>query len=102
MENGYLKFIHPKKDRLYITVEEKAGQIGSIILTDNVRMRSQIAIVRAIGEEVKEFKVGDKVLISFGAGIHIQLPETYSVEPFHRIITEMEILSLIGDEYGKN
>ena len=97
-----LSFIKPIKDKLYILVEEKAAQIGSLILPEQARMRSQIAIVQAIGEKVKGFEVGDRILISFGAGIHIQLPETYSVEPFHRIICDHEILAKIGDEYGKN
>jgi len=93
-----LDFILPIKDKLYITVEEKAGQIGSIILPEQARMRSQIGIVQAMGEEVKGFKVGDRILISYGAGIHIQLPETYNREPYHRIIVEYEILAKIKKE----
>lgn len=90
-----LKFIVPIRDKIYITIEEKAGKIGLVELPGDARMRSQIGIIQAFGEEVKGFKVGDKILISFGAGIHIQLPETYSNEPFHRIIVEHEILSKI-------
>ena len=90
-----LKFIQPIKDKIYVTIEEKVEEIGSIIIPQDAHMRSQIGIVQAKGEEVDGFEVGDKILISFGAGIHIQLPETYSFEPFHRIITEYEILSKI-------
>lgn len=90
-----LKFIQPIKDKIYITIEEKAEEIGSIIIPQDAKMRSQIGVIQAKGEEVNGFEIGDKVLISFGAGIHIQLPETYSFEPFHRIIVEHEILSKV-------
>lgn len=90
-----LSFIRPIKDKIYITIEEKAGKIGLVELPGDARMRSQIGMIQAIGEEVTGFEVGDKILISFGAGIHIQLPETYSNEPFHRIIVEHEILSKV-------
>jgi len=87
-----LDFIEAIWDRLYVIMEEKAGKIGKIELPESTRMRNQIGVVHSIGEQVKGIKVGDRVLLSYGAGRHIQLPETYSVEPFHRIICDHEIL----------
>ena len=90
-----LDFIKPFGDKLYVTIEEKATKIGLIELSENARMRSQIAIVQALGEEVKGFNVGDRILVTFHAGIDIQLPETYSKELYHRIINDHEILAKI-------
>ena len=93
-----LGFIEPYGDKIYITIEDKATKIGLVEIPMDAHMRSQIGIVRAMGKDVEEegiFKVGDRVLINFGAGKHIQLPETYSFEPFHRIICDHEILSKV-------
>jgi len=93
-----LGFLIPVADKLYVTIEDKATQIGRIILTQDAHMRSQIGIVQAIGEDVKGFEIGDRILISYGAGIHIQLPETYSFEDHHRIIRDIEILAKLKKE----
>jgi len=93
-----LSFITPVRNNLYVTVEDKADKISTIILPENARMRSQVAIVRAVGPEIKDYKIGDKILITFHAGIHLQLPDTYSVEDKHRIISDHEILAKVQYE----
>lgn len=93
-----LDFLLGWQDRIYITVEEKAEKIGQIEMPGNARMRSQIGVVQVFGDEVKGLKVGDKILISFDAGIHIQLPETYSFEPHHRVIRDSEIIMRVKNE----
>ena len=90
-----LDFIQPILDKIYITVEDKAEKIGLVEIPGDARMRTQIATVQAVGKDVEELKKGDKILIPFDAGLHIQLPETYSFEPFHRIIRDHEIWSKV-------
>lgn len=95
-----LKGIKPLGMNVYIYVFERATQIGRIQVA-NVAQRTEEAVVIAIGKEVKELEVGDKILISYSEGTHIQLPETYSREPRHRIIIEHNILTKVEDENEK-
>lgn len=90
-----LKNIRPLGSNLYIYVLPRAEKIG-LIVTANAAQRTEEAIVIAKGEEVEELEVGDKILISYSEGTHIQLPETYSREPRHRIIIEHNILCAVN------
>jgi co-chaperonin GroES (HSP10) len=87
-----LKGIEPLGSNVYIYVLPRATSIGVIQLASQTAQRTEEAIVIAVGKEVEELGEGDKVLISYSAGTHIQLPETYSKEPRHRIIIEHNIL----------
>ena len=90
-----LKGIEPLGNSVYIYVLERATSIGVIQLASQTAQRTEEAIVIAIGKGVEELEIGDKILISYSAGTHIQLPETYSNEPRHRIIAEFNILTKV-------
>ena len=49
------------KDYLQIKVERQEKTSGGLFLTDNKNIK-EIAEVLAVGESVKEIKVGDKVI----------------------------------------
>lgn len=89
-----LKLI-PVGDKLYIVVDPMREKQGLIALPDKHSERTRTATVISAGAEVKDLKAGDKVLISWYGGIHIQLPQFAGAEDLHRIIREGEILSKI-------
>ena len=93
-----LKGIRPLGNNLYIYVLERATKIGLIEVAVQTAQRTEEAIVIAKGKGVEELEVGDKILISYSEGTHIQLPETYSKEPRHRVIIEHNILCAVGGE----
>lgn len=92
-----LENIRPLGSNLYIYVLPRATKIG-LIEVAGVAQRTEEAIVIAKGKGVEELEVGDKILISFSEGTHIQLPETYSKEPRHRIIIEHNILAGVNQD----
>jgi len=85
--------IVPFADKLYIKVLERTSKIKNVFVPEDHKMRTEKAEVVSVGEDVKHFKPGDKILVMFYSGIHIQTPETYSHEPTHRLIVEHEILA---------
>ncbi len=79
-------------------VEER--KIGSIIIADNHSERSRLATVLKTGKDVRNYAVGDKVLISWYTGIHLHiLGEKIAGidvdEDRHRILREDEILAKV-------
>ena len=89
-----LEGLRPLGNNVYIYVLEHAEKIGSII-TSHAAQRTEEAYVIAVGKGVEYLEVGDRILISYSEGTHIQLPETYSNEPRHRIIVEHNILTAV-------
>lgn len=89
--------LYPWGDRLYIILDEPKESVGSIILPERHSERSRVATVSAVGEGVKHFNVGDKVLISYYTGIFIHIPDfAYrGKEDLHRIVREDEILAKV-------
>jgi len=84
----------PLGDRVYLkldAVEEK--KIGSIFMPDKHSEPVRIGTVLAIGPDVKTFSVGDRVLVSYMAGLVINpaidgfMPE----DDTHRVMCEGEI-----------
>jgi len=91
------ELIRPVGQNLYIIMEERAGKMGTIEMPSSYQQRSEIAVVKAIGDEVEKIAVGDRVLISYSSGTHVQLPETYTESSKHRIIIEHEILARLEE-----
>lgn len=89
--------IIPYGDKIYIRVLERATKIRNVFVPQDHKMRTEKAEVVSVGENVKYFKPGDKILVMFYSGVHIQTPETYSQEPTHRLIVEHEILARFED-----
>jgi chaperonin GroES len=55
--------LHPLADRIVARQVEAASKTASgILLPDSAKEKPQLAEVTAVGKEVKEVKVGDKVL----------------------------------------
>ena len=98
IKDKVLKGIRPLGSNLYIYVLERAKNIGIIALPTQTAQRTEEAIVIAKGKGVEELEVGDKILISYSEGTHIQLPETYSKEPRHRVIIEHNILCAVKQD----
>ncbi len=92
-----LKNIRPLGSNLYIYVLDRASKIG-LVEVAGVAQRTEEAIVIAKGKGVEELEVGDKILISFSEGTHIQLPATYSQEPHHRVIIEHNVLAGVDED----
>jgi co-chaperonin GroES (HSP10) len=101
------------KDRIFVILEpmvttkevtNKFGEkIGEIELPENHHERSRIGVIQQVGDEVKDFKPGDKVLLSVYAGTRIHLigrkiDGKEIDEDCFRIIREEEILCLFEDD----
>jgi co-chaperonin GroES (HSP10) len=72
-------------------------KIGSIILAEKHSERSRTATVVAVGNDVTEYRAGDRVLLSWYTGVHLHLigEELFGVpvdEDRHRIVRDEEIL----------
>lgn len=84
--------------RLYAVlnpVEEK--QVGSIIVPGMHSELTRIGVIHEVGDQVENFAVGDKILISYHSGVVIA-PVEDGFSPsneIHRILTTDEILAKI-------
>jgi len=58
--------ILPKGFRVYIVLDRvEEGKVGGVYLPDKHSEQSRIGVVKAVGEDVEDYKVGDKVLIQY-------------------------------------
>lgn len=87
--------ITPLGDRLYVVMDDFTQKIGSLIVPETHSERSRIGTVASVGDDVRNLKPGDRILISFYTGIKLHLPEFYSHEDLHRIVREGEVLAKI-------
>jgi len=92
-----LKDMEPLGDNLYIYVLPRVKKMGSIELPEAYKQHTEMAIVITIGKDVKELKPGDRILISYHMGVHLQIGDTYTESSLHRIIVEHNVLSKIGE-----
>ena len=84
----------PLGDRVYVrldAVEEK--KVRGIVLPDKHSEPVRVGTVLAVGPDVKMFQIGDRVLVSYMAGLSINaaidgfMPE----DDTHRVMCEGEI-----------
>ena len=99
---SFLSYIHPVGDCLYLEMDERKEEMrGKIIMPETRHQRCELGTVQAIGEEVNlegtNYEAGERVMVAYYAGIHIQLPETIGQESLHRIVRKHEILAKIGE-----
>jgi len=93
-----LDFIKPFGDHIYLFMDGRSG-ISNVIITQNYQQITETATIIALGKKAKKnFKVGDKVMISYNSGIHIQIKESYSTSKHHRILREHQILTKINQK----
>lgn len=100
-----LDFIEAHGDHIYLFMDVR-GDVSSVLITPDRQQITESATIISRGEDVtKDLQVGDKVLISYSTGIHIQIKESYTTSKYHRIIRDHEILTKINqdkrDAFGK-
>jgi co-chaperonin GroES (HSP10) len=86
--------LHPMGDRVYLILEPvEARRIGSIYIPDKHHEPIRVGKIEEVGPDVKLFKAGDMVLVSYHAGLIINpLMDGFSPEDdTHRVMTEGEI-----------
>ena len=55
--------LHPLADRIVAKpVEAESKSLSGILLPDQAKEKTQVASVLAVGKDVKEVKVGDKIV----------------------------------------
>jgi co-chaperonin GroES (HSP10) len=75
-------------------------KVGSLIISDKRAERSRVATILAVGGDVKNYQVGDRVLLSWYTGVHLHVfgdtlfGETVD-EDRHRLVNEDELLGKI-------
>lgn len=99
--------IIPVGDRIYIQllereegkkiVDETTGREFTLHYGQGHSEKTRVAEVKAIGEDVKKFKVGDLVLVSFYTGAWLHLVKHDMTDERNRICTESEIIAKIKD-----
>ena len=90
--------IYPQGNRVYILLEKvEAKMVGSILLPDKHSEKTRIGVVKAKGKDVDDYKVGDKVLVQYYAGVVIDLFDEGMDDDTHRIVNASNILAIIGD-----
>jgi len=97
-ERKPLSFIEPLGDTIYVFMDEREQKSSIILTPQDAQQISEVGTVVKKGDEVNEVEVGDRIIISYYTGTHLQLPECYSESKYHRIIREHEILCRISKE----
>jgi co-chaperonin GroES (HSP10) len=93
--------IRPRNDNIYIKFDKPIEQAKKIFLPDDHRERTRLGTVIAVGDEVKYFKEGDRVIASYFAGVPLELPQ-YDLDPvIDRIVTQSELIAFIDEAEGE-
>lgn len=92
--------ITPKGTRLLIyvdPVEEKTSK-GGVWMPEHHSEITRTGTVLAIGRDVKDYRVGDRIIVMYLAGTDLHLPAAGILKDTYRIIVESNILCLLEDE----
>ncbi len=93
--------IQPMGRRIYLLLDPVAEKkVGELYVPDTHSELTRTAIVVAIGDQVKNYGVGDMVMVAYTAGRTIS-PVTEDFTPandIHRIVSEEEILCKLLDD----
>jgi len=104
--------ILPKGYRVYVVLDrveegQSSGGVylpgkhseasGGVYLPGKHSEESRIGTIKAIGEDVEDYKVGDRVLVQFYAGIAIHLVKEDILDDTHRIFNASNILSVVEE-----
>ena len=83
----------PLGDRVLVEKEEAQEKTASgIILVDSAKEQPQTAIVKAIGDDVENIAVGDKVVMAKYSGTDIKLDDKE-----YQILEVNDILGILKD-----
>lgn len=94
-----LDFFIPKNDSVYLYMDLREQKSSIIVTPESTRSISETGIIMAKGPKVSdEWKIGDRVMIHYFTGTHMQLKEVYAVSEFHRVVREHELLGKIDQE----
>ena len=94
-----LTFIEPKGDCLYVYMDLRPPKSTIIETPEDSQQITEVGTVIAVGPKVEEnYKPGDKIVIHYYTGVHLQLPECYSASKYHRILRDHEILFKVNQE----
>ena len=70
------KGFHPLGDRVFVTyTEEMDRTAGGIYVPDSAKEKPQRGIVRGIGKDVKNLKVGDQILFDKYSGSKLRIDD---------------------------
>jgi len=101
MSDLILDKIKPLPGRFYVKVDDRTKTMRKIIIPDEFSQFSETGTIIKLtpDKETEEMglKEGQKILFTFYAGIHIQLPENYSESHLHRILAPNEVLAIIEE-----
>lgn len=92
--------IKPREERLYVVLDPvKERTFKGIVVPGVHREKTRTATVKEIGPEVKDMKVGDRILLHFMAGIWLDLYEEDMPQSndTHRIVTASEVIAIIEE-----
>jgi chaperonin GroES len=83
--------VRPLKDRLFVRYsEEEEKTPGGLYIPDSAKEKPQKGIVQAVGSEVKDIKVNDRILFDKYSGSKITIDD---VE--YLIIKEEDVLGIL-------
>jgi chaperonin GroES len=82
----------PLKDRVFVSyTEELEKTAGGLYIPDSAKEKPQSGKVEAVGDEVKQLKVGDKILFDRYSGSKINID---NVE--YLIVKEEDVLGVLS------
>ena len=82
----------PLKDRVFVSyTEELSKTAGGLFIPDSAKEKPQSGKIEAVGEEVKQLKVGDKVLFDRYSGSKINIDNTE-----YLIVKEEDVLGILS------
>ena len=96
-----LKDVIPLRNNVYIYMLPRIKKLGLIEMPEQHKEYTETAMVIAVGKDTKELEVGDKILIPYHEGTHLQVTKTYTESSLHRIIVEHNVTTKVGENYGK-
>ncbi len=86
-----LTTLKPLQDRVIIErVEAESKTAGGIIIADTMKKKLPEGIILAIGKDVKDVSVGDKVLLAQWSGAEVKFEDKDLL-----VIKESDILAII-------
>jgi len=90
--------ITPKGYKVYVVLDKvEAGMVNGVYLPDKHVEQSRIGTIKAIGKDVEDYKVGDRVLVQFYAGIAVHLVKEGILDDTHRLFNMSNILSVVEE-----